>query len=501
MPNRSAIRLVTVIEYFVYGCIWYGALGYSLYRAYTVTRDKWHTLYEYDLEDGWKVFEGRKKDIADFEWKFWTDALFTLPVFLGILGHIVIGWFSTTFLPQYRQHLLLAYSLVSFYLVLGNLSFGFILANAIIMYTVSLLKMPSLCWITGLLQLVIVNHDPMKSWQSDLYEDEDEYYLMVFTLAMSYLRFLSFALEYCKLPSNGEHTHPGLFDYLVYIFYYPLFFCGPVMTFDTFYKQMNEVPTNLTKTEFIAICKNLLRVLFWTLFIEVGLHFVYFTAFHRNLYLFKYLPTWSLAGIGFTHVQFFHVKYVVMYGLPHTLALFDHINSPKQPACVAALYTFKDMWRYFDKGLHVWLMKYIYCPLGGSRHGLFYQLISSLSCFMYVAYWHGGESHLYIWCLLNWLGVSMETLGNMFLDLKLVENVRTQLPECFVHRLKAVVMSPSFIMAVISNLVFLGGNTLGSIYFNRIFQDGWPNTTLWFVLVFYCQIMLVSKLQTRWNYF
>ena len=52
--------------------------------------------------------------------------------------------------------------------------------------------------------------------------------------------------------------------------------------------------------------------------------------------------------------------------------------------------------------------RYIYVPLGGSRHGLLYKILSTGLAFGFVCLWHGGHDYLQYWALLNWAGVLVE---------------------------------------------------------------------------------------------
>lgn len=56
--------------------------------------------------------------------------------------------------------------------------------------------------------------------------------------------------------------------------------------------------------------------------------------------------------------QFFLIKYVVVYGLNHTLCAIDNVRAPPQPKCVARIHLYSDMWKYFDQGLYKFLIRY-----------------------------------------------------------------------------------------------------------------------------------------------
>lgn len=50
-------------------------------------------------------------------------------------------------------------------------------------------------------------------------------------------------------------------------------------------------------------------------------------------------------GLALALVQFFYVKYLVLFGLPSMLATLDKLDPPKLPSCVSIMYSFTGMWR------------------------------------------------------------------------------------------------------------------------------------------------------------
>ncbi|XP_072018226.1 protein-cysteine N-palmitoyltransferase HHAT-like [Amphiura filiformis] len=175
-------------------------------------------------------------------------------------------------------------------------------------------------------------------------------------------------------------------------------------------QEYYQEPKPLSKEELKKILKEFLRYAFWWVFIDAALHFLYFPAFQQRRHLLMFLPSWAIGGIALNQLIFFQVKYVVLYGLPRAIGLFDRVDVPLPPICVLGTYMFQDFWRYFDRGLHRLLVQCIYIPLGGSRRGLLMQLLSSLVCFWFVYYWHGSDTHLLYWSWFNWVGVTLEQL-------------------------------------------------------------------------------------------
>lgn len=56
--------------------------------------------------------------------------------------------------------------------------------------------------------------------------------------------------------------------------------------------------------------------------------------------------------------QYFHIKYVVQYGLSTALAAFEGVAVPRLPRCIGRVHLYSDMWKYFDPGLYNFLKMY-----------------------------------------------------------------------------------------------------------------------------------------------
>jgi len=69
--------------------------------------------------------------------------------------------------------------------------------------------------------------------------------------------------------------------------------------------------------------------------------------------------------------------------------------------------------RYFDKGLHKWLVRYIFIPLGGSikDQAMWRNLLTSMLVFGFVYLWHGLRNDHLVWATLNWFGVFIEKIA------------------------------------------------------------------------------------------
>lgn len=66
--------------------------------------------------------------------------------------------------------------------------------------------------------------------------------------------------------------------------------------------------------------------------------------------------------------------------------------------------------------------RYIYVPMGGSQSSLLGTLLSTALTFAFVSYWHGGQSYLWYWGALNWLGVIVENGTKRILSISLIQD-------------------------------------------------------------------------------
>lgn len=53
--------------------------------------------------------------------------------------------------------------------------------------------------------------------------------------------------------------------------------------------------------------------------------------------------------------QFFHIKYVIIFGVPRLFATIDGMRPPGPPICISRVSKYSQMWRYFDHGLYEFL--------------------------------------------------------------------------------------------------------------------------------------------------
>ena len=87
-----------------------------------------------------------------------------------------------------------------------------------------------------------------ESWARSSGNVTVQYFLLIYALSMTNIRYTSFCLEHCHhlRSSEGKGRQDkgqgfSFLDMFVYIFYFPVFFSGPLMTYDQFYLQVSHI--------------------------------------------------------------------------------------------------------------------------------------------------------------------------------------------------------------------------------------------------------------------
>uniref|UniRef100_A0A8C3AS42 Hedgehog acyltransferase n=1 Tax=Cyclopterus lumpus TaxID=8103 RepID=A0A8C3AS42_CYCLU len=462
------------MEILTYWVLSFGSHLYSFYQLHIFSKE-----HEAGLERELEKVGCFYQDPTDFEWTFWTQwakksLLWTL------VGHGVISRLTSIFYPKFRVPALTIYGFLAASSVLGIKGVGVLLVHLGLSFSVAQLRKPALSWAINLLLLSTLHIQPLQEIQRDWYKTEEEYYLLLFSVAVCGLRFISFSLEHCWAPAErgGVVQLCWLFSYT---FYHPFFYNGPIITYQDYIEQERDGD----KSVFSYLVLRVGRIILWWCIAEYLIHVMYMHSIQSNETYLEILPPWALGGLALALVQFFFVKYLVLFGLPSMLATLDKLVPPKLPRCVSIMYSFTGMWRHFDEGLYRWLIRYIYVPLGGSRHGHLSKMLSTGLAFGFVCLWHGGHDYLQYWALMNWAGVLVENgLKPLFASSFIRSIVNFSAP--MERRCIALLSAFSTAMLILSNLVFLGGIHVGRIFWKRVFIQGWSTTAPPMLAFLYC---------------
>ncbi|KAM4606977.1 protein-cysteine N-palmitoyltransferase HHAT [Polymixia lowei] len=488
MASKSKVQLAALpkTEIIAYWVLSFGSHLYSFYELHRFSTEHEAGLErELQLEKG--LLWGFKRDPTDFEWSFWSERA-KKSLLWTLIGHGVTSRLIGSFYPKLRAPALLIYGLVAACSVLGVKGLSVLLVHLGLSFTVAQLRRPALSWACSLLLLSSLHFQPLQEVQRGWYMTEEEYYLLLFSVAVCGLRFISFSLEHCWRPLEPSGV-VQLYWLCSYSFYHPLFYNGPIITYKDYIQQMQRPAEQSDREEavFSYLLLRMGRIFLWWLLAEYMIHVMYMHSIQANETYLEMLPPWALGGLALALVQFFHVKYLVLFGLPSMLATLDNLVPPKLPHCVSIMYSFTGMWRHFDEGLYRWLIRYIYVPLGGSHHGPVYKVLSTGLAFGFVCLWHGGHDYLQYWALMNWAGVLMENGLKTLLTSPFIHSiVEKNLSAPMKRRCVALLSAFSTALLILSNLVFLGGTHVGRIFWKRVFVQGWCTIAPPMLVFLYC---------------
>ncbi|KAF3836565.1 hypothetical protein F7725_029123 [Dissostichus mawsoni] len=182
------------------------------------------------VKPGWYYF-GRKRDSADLEWVMWFST-FREHILFALAGHVLFAKICSMSLVY------MVYGMLAVWTSLGWTYVTLILSHCILLYSVSLVKIRWLCFVTGLCTLATFKCEPFVSWQAGFVEGDFDLRHIFFYggCGFTIMRCMSFALENCE-RKDGNYS---ILELLKYNFYLPFFFFGPIMTFDKFYVQANK---------------------------------------------------------------------------------------------------------------------------------------------------------------------------------------------------------------------------------------------------------------------
>ncbi|GFN82293.1 protein-cysteine n-palmitoyltransferase hhat [Plakobranchus ocellatus] len=438
-------------ERWTYWVVGINGIFYSWWRVFVEGDALRKTHLHYGLHKKWSFLD-RPYDLTDNEWTEW---MINLKLYLILcLIHIATSQISRLlrFSVAVRLCGLVLCDLGCLCAFFGYKVVVFFLLKTLLVYVVSQLGSVAGIWIVLGAEIVVLTIPGVLKAQ-DLFigpATQSGYYS---ALGFLILKLISFGVDNAqlvrknlqnekicvpsettlnekKITNTDDITQPNettltgntnlnflyLLETLLYIFYFPSFNRGPLIRIADFRLQIKTSfaaaelsPTFLPKN-CLNILRNLMRLVFWMLFMEFSLHYLYFSALALNSVLNK-LSFWALLAVGHLAGQFFMIKYMVIYGFAGQLGRFDGVNPYSEPRCISWIYSYTDMWRYFDVGLYKFITTYLYLPLGGSRRGLISQLAASGVVFLFIYLWHGGTRSLFIWCCGNYLVCIIEQFG------------------------------------------------------------------------------------------
>ncbi|KAH8118197.1 MBOAT-domain-containing protein [Phellopilus nigrolimitatus] len=419
-------------EFLFYGVVFAAVLPLMIWKPMVLSRDTHpnYYLYQERLSDGW-IF-GRKIDDSDAQYRSFRDNLPVLvPVagFFLLLKYVYLQVFQRT--SSATQGTLLnripLQFIFSVLFLLGLhganiLKILFILSlNYVIAKSLHKSRMaPVLTWIFNISVLFAIDRNsgyrfaslsPSLTYLDSVQGVYPRWYIP-FNITM--LRLVSFNMDYfwsCRAASlpparpENEMNHKqrtatshnfevySFVNFVAYVLYPPLYIAGPIMTFNDFMWQhvkSTSIPS------WPMVIKYLVRFLACLLVMEFVLHYMYVVAI-KDSAAWTGDTSFELSMIGWWNLIVVWLKLLLPWRFFRLWALIDGIDPPENMIrCMVNNYSALGFWRAWHRSYNLWIVRYIYIPLGGTKR----QLVSTALIFSFVALWHDLTFRLLAW---GWL--------------------------------------------------------------------------------------------------
>ena len=438
-------RKIIFCEYIIHSII---SIILAAYFTITIGITCYKLAEKYDFKlDGLVKgysFLGGYRDFSDFQWKYYRENLGMLIVFGSIfvsIGKIIKTYFSLEilkyfyllfgvgyafFLHRIKMIYLIMVLIFSYLLCLNYSKLGkrvFISITWIFCiiikitseiyngYSINFLdvsdffKYPLLGWNScfGLIMLKIISYNMEFA---NVAEDKSKNFN---------LKDIERIMDHCKDCNKGKFCLTALkkivcakeedftfINLLIYIFYPPFYFSGPTIMYHSFIFQINNYKINRHNDTFD---KN--KILYFIrcigIFItfEIFNHFIFINAImtnKSNSWVFeefrKNNSYINFFYLSFNNLVFIFLKFSLIWKVARFWGWADGILSEENMnRCIYNNYSFEGFWRQWHRSYNVWLIRYMYIPLGGSKT----KLLNTFIIFSFVALWHDLKFNLLLW--------------------------------------------------------------------------------------------------------
>lgn len=248
-------------------------------------------------------------------------------------------------------------------------------------------------------------------------------------------------------------------NYIAYVLYPPLYIAGPILTFNNFMWQLRrpiDIPMRVQS-------RYLVRFLVSLLTMESILHYMYVVAIKDTKAWQGYTPL-ELSMIGFWNLIIVWLKLLLPWRFFRLWSLASGIDPPENMVrCVVNNYSTLGFWRSWHRSYNLWIVRYIYIPLGGAKN----VALTTVLVFSFVALWHDLSFRLLAW---GWL-VSFFILPELLARYLLPQTKYGQFS--WYRHVCAIGGVLNILMMVSANLVGFVIGTDGIMYMARQMTGTW----------------------------
>ncbi|GET88024.1 glycerol uptake protein, putative [Leishmania tarentolae] len=182
-------------------------------------------------------------------------------------------------------------------------------------------------------------------------------------------------------------------NYAAYMLFPPLYLAGPMSSFNAFVSHMRVPSTSMPLRTMVRYAFGILRIYITE---YVLLHFVHIPCIGSYTFVIPRMSLLELAYFLFYMLAYLWLKFSFLWKSSRLFAMFSGIEAPEDMRrCFANTLTVRDFWRDWHASFNLWIVRYMYIPMGGrSRVAL-----SVLPIFLFIALWHDPSLHLVKWAL------------------------------------------------------------------------------------------------------
>ncbi|CAD6929356.1 unnamed protein product [Tilletia laevis] len=210
--------------------------------------------------------------------------------------------------------------------------------------------------------------------------------------------------------SASREEYRSFLLYMTYIAYPPLFIAGPIMTFNDFAAQLRQ-PLVIPRQ---SVLRYAIRWIFCLLTMEFVLHFIWVNAI-KDAKAWKGLSLMQLSMVGVWNLIVVWLKLLIPWRFFRLWAMLDGVDAPENMIrCVANNYSTLGFWRSWHRSYNLWIVRYIYIPIGGAANAV----PATLLVFTFVALWHDLSLKLLAWGWLVTLFIVPELLARWLVPTK-----------------------------------------------------------------------------------
>ncbi|KAK3698028.1 glycerol transporter [Vermiconidia calcicola] len=191
----------------------------------------------------------------------------------------------------------------------------------------------------------------------------------------------------------------NLRNYLAYTLYSPLYLTGPIINFNDYISQSRH---SLSTTQtWSRITPYAIRFVLCLLTMELVLHNLHAVAISKSNPDWNAYTPFQLSMLGYFNLHVIWLKLLLPWRFFRLWSLLDGIDPPENMVrCMSDNYSSLAFWRGWHRSFNLWVTRYIYIPLGGSRVGKPRAVVNFLAVFTFVALWHDINLRLLMW---GWL--------------------------------------------------------------------------------------------------